>query len=175
MAHNCPFSSVHRQDSVATAAGPIRGWPTSTLAGRNGYAQTELRESSRCTNRQSARPRLPESPLAVWRSASSDTQSFLSHSIFPDTCVLLNQQMHRCEGKHLPLRRLKEPAHILAPDLEAASRNAGNDIILLALLIPAVCRCTLVTLPRAMPSSSVSFASMSATGVNSSGMMKSGA
>ena len=44
--------------------------------------------------------------------------------------------MHRREREDLAVRRLEQPPHIVAPDLEAASGNTGYHVVILAFRIP---------------------------------------
>src|ERR1039457_1262242 len=57
-----------------------------------------------------------------------------SRSVLADT-RLLDEQVHGRECEHLAVRRLKQPAHVLAPDLESAPGDAGDHIVSMAGLV----------------------------------------
>ena len=88
---------------------------------------------------------------------------------------MIDEEVHCGQCEYLAVRRLKKTAHVLAAELETAPGDAGDHIVVLAFGIPQRAQALNAgALSRAVPSSSASFASIRATGVNSSGTMKSG-
>jgi len=66
--------------------------------------------------------------LQGWPSSSSSP-------VLPDA-RLIDKQMHRRQRKDFAVRCLKQPPHILAPHLESSARDAGDDIVGMAGLVP---------------------------------------
>jgi hypothetical protein len=66
--------------------------------------------------------------LQGWPSSSS-------RPVLPDA-RLIDKQMHRRQRKDFAVRCLKQPPHILAPHLESPTRDAGDDIVSMAGLVP---------------------------------------
>ena len=49
---------------------------------------------------------------------------------------MIDQQVHRDQREHLAVRRLKQTAHILTAHLKAAPGDAGDHVVIPALLVP---------------------------------------
>lgn len=64
----------------------------------------------------------------------SQSASLLFHPVFANARVL-DVQVHGRESEDLAIGRLQQAAHVLPPHLESATRDAGNHIVVLALLV----------------------------------------
>ena len=113
------------------------------------------------------------SPATWWTSAASPSSGL----VFADVRVL-DEQRYRDQREYFSISGLQESPHVLAAHLEAAPGNTGDNVVILAALVaqgPQPLHARDLVARRAGALGEFRLDEGHRTGLNSSGMMKSGA
>ena len=133
-AHRHPFAAEASSCKASAGARPSRRCPTfrTCVIGAPGGSLPRRPWSWRSWIRSEAGGTGVRHSLPI--SFTGPDCPLLPHSIFTDARVL-DEQVHGCEREHLAVGRLEQPAHVFPPHLETSSRDTGNHVVVLALVV----------------------------------------